>query len=146
MIFIDTGAFLARYLSHDQYHAQAVEFWEKIRQRKESCFTSNFVLDETFTLLGRRAGYDFAANRADNIYASKAISILRPGHEDELQAISFLRKYADHGISFTDCVSFVLMRRKRIKRAFFPTLGFYAHRICISHLQHYSLKPGNEPF
>lgn len=118
MIFIDTGAFLARYLSHDQYHAQAVEFWEKIRQRKESCFTSNFVLDETFTLLGRRAGYEFAAERADYIYASEVLAILRPDREDELKAIGFFKKYADQAVSFTDCISFVLMRQKKIRRVF----------------------------
>ena len=47
MIFIDTGAFLARYLSHDQYHYLAKVTWEKLTSRRESCFTSNFVLDET---------------------------------------------------------------------------------------------------
>jgi predicted nucleic acid-binding protein len=29
-----------------------------------------------------------------------------------------MRKYSDQAISFTDCVSFVLMRREGIKRAF----------------------------
>ena len=55
MIYIDTGAFLARYIKRDQYHQQAVEFWNQIRKKRERYFTSNFVLDETFTLLGRRA-------------------------------------------------------------------------------------------
>jgi len=56
MIYIDTGAFLARYLSKDQYHGEAHAFWDSIRRKSETCVTSNFVLDETFTLLGRRAG------------------------------------------------------------------------------------------
>jgi predicted nucleic acid-binding protein len=95
MIFIDTGAFIARYLSNDQYHQQSVEFWTKINKRKETCFTSNFVLNETFTLLGRRAGYEFAVQRANNIYASKALTILRPDRTDELKALNFFSKYAD---------------------------------------------------
>ena len=92
MIYVDTGAFLARYLSRDQYHQKAGAFWKKIRKNQESCFTSNFVLDETFTLLGRWAGYDFASQKAANIYASKHIIILRPTREDEIKAIyrSFL--------------------------------------------------------
>jgi predicted nucleic acid-binding protein len=64
VIYVDTGAFLARYLSRDQYHQKAGAFWKKIRKNQESCFTSNFVLDETFTLLGRWAGYDFASEKA----------------------------------------------------------------------------------
>ena len=80
--------------------------------------TSNFVLDETFTLLGRRAGYSFAAQRARNIYVSESLDILRPSREDEMKAISFFEKYSDHSLSFTDCVSFVLMKIKKIKRVF----------------------------
>jgi predicted nucleic acid-binding protein len=64
VIFIDTGAFLARYLSNDQHHRSALVVWEKLASNHENCVTSNFVLDETFTLLGRRAGYGFAVERA----------------------------------------------------------------------------------
>ena len=63
MTFIDTGAFLARYLPSDQHHRIAVTLWEKIRTTHEPCVTSNFVLDETFTILGRRASYAFAAEK-----------------------------------------------------------------------------------
>ena len=118
MIYVDTGPILARYLSNDQYHNQAVGFWDTIYKKVDSCLTSNFVLDETFTLLGRRAGYDFAAQRASNIYASRLITILRPTREDEIKAIEFFKKFAEHSVSFTDCISFVLMRREKIKRVF----------------------------
>jgi predicted nucleic acid-binding protein len=132
VIYIDTGALLARHLSKDRYHFQASSFWHSIRKKNETCMTSNFVLDETFTLLGRRAGYDFAAQRAKNIYSSKSISIIRPTREDELKAIDFFEKYSDHRISFTDCVSFVLMQTRKIKRVFtfdhhFQILGFQAY-------------------
>ena len=118
MIYIDTGAFLARYLSHDQHHRAAITFWDEIRKHRESCFTSNFVLDETSTLLGRRAAYEFAAQRARNIYASKLLTILRSKQEDEIRAIELFQKYADHRVSFTDFISFVLMSREKIKRVF----------------------------
>ena len=118
MIFIDTGAFLARHLPKDQYHRKAKNFWDSIRKKNETCVTCNFVLDETFTLLGRRAGYRFAAQRARNIYASDSLNILRPSREGELEAIDFFEKYSDQRLSFTDCVSFVLMKSKKIKRVF----------------------------
>ncbi len=130
MIFIDTGAFLARYLLNDQHHSSAVAVWEKLGSDRENCVTSNFVLDETFTLLGRRAGYDFALQRAKNIYASQALTICRPDREDEINALQFFGKYADQHVSFTDCISFVLMKREKINRAFsfgrhFEFAGFY---------------------
>lgn len=123
MIFVDTGAFLARYLRPDQHHERAREAWAAIADRRWRCFTSNFVLDETFTLLGRRASYDFAVARARNILASDALEVLRPNADDELRALDLFAKYADQQVSFTDCVSFVLVRRARIERVF----SFDAH-------------------
>lgn len=118
MIYIDTGAFLARYLTKDQHHNDAVKKWQKLSVEKEKCFTSNFVLDETFTLLGRWADYDFAAKKAHNIYTSNAFTILRPELDDELAALKYFKKYHDHSVSFTDCISFVLAKKNRIKRVF----------------------------
>jgi len=118
VIYIDTGAFLARYIKRDQYHQQAVDFWNELRKMRERCFTSNFVLDETFTLLGRRTGYKFAIQRARNIYLSKALTILRPTRENEMMALDIWDKYGDQGISFTDCISFAFMRKNKIKRVF----------------------------
>lgn len=118
MIFIDTGAFLAKYLADDQYHAQSIERWVRLVKKGHRCFTSNFVLDETLTLLARRAGYPFAAQTAKNIFSSKAIAVLRPEEKDELDAVRFFEKYADQEVSFTDCVSFALMQHYKLKRVF----------------------------
>ena len=130
MIFIDTGAFLARYLLNDQHHRNAVSVWEKLGSNRDNCITSNFVLDEMFTLLGRRAGHGFAVQRAKNIYASQALTICRPDREDEIKALQFFSKYADQHVSFTDCISFVLMKRGKINRVFsfdrhFELAGFH---------------------
>lgn len=118
MIFIDTGAFLARFIEQDQYHHKSILFWNELKNLQEQCFTSNFVLDETFTLLARRAGYSFAAQRAQNVYSSTQLTILRPTQEDELEAIELFEKYSDPAVSFTDCVSFVLMKKEKLQRAF----------------------------
>lgn len=118
MIFVDTGAFLARSIAQDQYHEKAVTIWGKIHNSQEQCLTSNFVLDEFITLLARRAGYSYAAERARNILSSRVFEILSPGHNDELEAVELFQKYADQKISFTDSVSFVLMRNRKIKRVF----------------------------
>lgn len=50
--------------------------------------------------------------------ASEILEVLRPTAEDELRALDLFEKYADQRVSFTDCVSFVLMRRSRIERVF----------------------------
>src|SRR2546428_735453 len=99
MIFVDTGAFLARYLVGDQYHHRAQRLWEKLQRDAERCTTSNFVLDETITLLARRSRYSFAAQKARLIYSSPLFQILRPTIEDERAALDWFEKYADQKVS-----------------------------------------------
>jgi predicted nucleic acid-binding protein len=131
VIFVDTGAFVARYVQRDGQHSRAKRVWAEIEKLRNACFTSNFVLDETFTLLGRQTSYAFAAERARALLGSKALTILRPDAEDELAALDLFARFADQKVSFTDCTSFVLMRRHRLSRAFtfdrhFLAAGFEA--------------------
>src|SRR5712692_2682600 len=116
MVFVDTGAFLARYLARDEHHKSAVAAWADLAGT--ALFTSNHILDETATLLGRRAGHSFAADRMDNIYGSQTIEILYSTKADELEALRWFRKFSDQRASFTDCISFALMKRLRIPVAF----------------------------
>jgi len=78
MIFIDTGVFLARYIEKDQLHYHTTAFWSDLMMQLKRLVTSNFVLDETATMPGRRTGYGFSAKCLLNIYASSLIQILRP--------------------------------------------------------------------
>lgn len=116
MIFVDTDAFLARYVVADEHHRAAAAIWKRLV--KSPLWTSSHVLDETLTLLGRRAGYGFAADRAEAIYSSNSFQILYSDREDEYQAIRLFRKFADQRVSFTDCVSFTLMKRAKLTTAF----------------------------
>lgn len=118
MIFVDTAAFLARHLERDQYHERASKAWKRLRVERARLVTSNFVLDELFTLLARRASYAFAAGRARHILSSEELEILRPDLETEIEAVDLFEKYADQKISFTDCTSFVLMRQHKIRQVF----------------------------
>jgi hypothetical protein len=118
VIFIDTGAFLARYVKHDQYHAEAFADWDQLARDGTRCFTSNLVLSETLTLLARRTDYRFAAERGRQLYSSSVLEILRPDINHEIAAIFLFEKYADQQVSFCDCDSFVLMRRLGIPDAF----------------------------
>ena len=127
MIFIDTGAFLARHVSHDQFHAKARRAWKDLEKAKSPLFTSNFVLDETFTLLARRTSYAFAADRAEAAYSSRVLTVLRPGPEAELEALALFRKLGDQEVPA--CVAFAVMGRHGLWRAFplnrhFAAAGF----------------------
>lgn len=117
-IFIDTGAFLARYIVRDQHHNSAMLKWAKLQKSNQKLFTSNFILDETITLLGRWVGEAFSFEKAHHIYRSELFTILRPDESDELQALEFYKKFSDKKIGFTDCISFALMKKCKIQRVF----------------------------
>ena len=129
MIFVDTGAFLARYLQRDEHHEDAIEGFALLERDRRPAVTSIHVLDETITLLGRWAGAAFASERARAIYASRVLRILRPTEDQELDALGEFERFADQTISYTDALSFVLMREADIQEAFafdrhFPPAGF----------------------
>jgi hypothetical protein len=116
--FIDTGAYLARYLVKDQHHKSAIAKWNKLQKSKTKYLTSNFVLDEMITLLGRWVGQEFALEKAYSIYSSESFLILRPEEKDEFYALELFKKFSDKKISFTDCISFSLMKKHKIQKVF----------------------------
>jgi len=118
MIFIDTGALIARFVGVDQHHVQALPLWKRIEETRPVCVTSNLVLSETLTYLGRRVDYRFAAQKGKILYASHWLGILRPTEEDDSMGLRYFEKYADQEVSFTDCVSFALMQKRKIRQAF----------------------------
>jgi len=93
MIFVDTGAFFARYDGRDSRHQVAVAYWQGLSRRGEPIATSNFVVNEVVTLLARRTSYSFAAARAKEIYSSDECEILRPTFQDETKAVVYLDRH-----------------------------------------------------
>jgi len=118
VIFIDTGAFLARHLKGDQHHAEATRVWQDLARSGEACLTTSFVVDEALTLLGRRAGNRMAAGVGRRLYESRVLEIHDPTREEQLAALATFEKYADQRVTFTDCLSFGLMKARRLDRVF----------------------------
>lgn len=118
MIFVDTGAFLARHLPRDQHHELAREAWQRLEDLREGLVTSNLVVNELVTLLTRWSSAQDATARARTLYASRALTIWRPDEDVEMTALGIVDKFGDQRVSFTDAVSFALMRRRGVRRAF----------------------------
>jgi uncharacterized protein len=115
VIFIDTGALLGLHRPQDQYHRESSRLWPTL---EPPLMTNNHVVDEFATALARLAGLPYAADRVADLYASPVIDVVGSTREDELEALRWMRKYADQKVSFTDCISFAMMRRHRIRTAF----------------------------
>lgn len=128
-LFVDTGAFLAKEIVSDQYHAAARQGWNEAERRGFRLVSSEYVFDESATLIiARRTHYSFAADWGRDVLDS-GIEWLRAEEEDLGKALGFMRKFADQGVSFTDCLSAVLMKRAGLKKVFgfdrhFEAMGF----------------------
>src|SRR4029434_5745053 len=56
-IFVDTSAWDAIEDSGDRHHAAALRFKEELVQQRARLYVTNFVLDESYTLLPYNIGY-----------------------------------------------------------------------------------------
>lgn len=127
-IFVDTGAFLAKEIANDQHHEVAMRVWKHLRGGRVAMLSSEHVLDEAMTLLARRTTYAWAAEWGRDALDS-GIVWLRADRTEWEDALRLMRKFADQAVSFTDCISFVLMRREGLREAFcfdghFTAAGF----------------------
>ena len=60
MIFVDTSALLALVNSRDTYHSKALSFKDSCVKTGLPLVTSDYVLDESYTIIRHRAGHQIA--------------------------------------------------------------------------------------
>jgi predicted nucleic acid-binding protein len=75
------------------------------------------VLDETITLCRYECGHDVALRVASRLLDGKSVHLARIGPDDESAALRLFRERPDKTDSFTDCTSFVMMRRLGLDKA-----------------------------
>jgi hypothetical protein len=120
-LFLDTSAFVAVEDLDDANHRRAVEFREKIRRGDtpfRTLYTSNYVVDETLTLLRFHCGHHVAVTFRKSLERSKVIGVLWVTEAFEKDAWKIFEKHSDKEYSFTDCTSFALMDAEAIRNAF----------------------------
>ena len=113
-LFVDTSAWFAFVNRGDRDHAKVRRL---LAAHAGRLVTTNFVFDETVTLCARRAGHAAAVRLGEAVLDARLVDLVRVGHEDETRAWDLFRRRSDKDYSFTDCVSFVVMRRLAITRA-----------------------------
>lgn len=129
--FIDSSGFFALLCADDAQHKAAQAWFDNFRSRSGSAVTTDYILDETATLLKARGGGHRLAGFFQLVADSSAIRIEWMHPVRFTKAANFLLRHADHTYSFTDCVSFAVMRELRLTDALttdkhFSEAGFTA--------------------
>ena len=128
-LFVDTSAWLALNNKNDQYHDEAVSKITKVRQQKIQLVTSEYVFNESVTIIRYRISHRAAVAFGDALISSNVASIEDITDEGRLKAWVLFKKYRDKDLSFTDCTSFALMVKLKLQKAFsfdnhFKQVGF----------------------
>jgi hypothetical protein len=128
-IFVDTGAWVALADEDDSHHKEAASIFPSILKTHKGLITSNLVVAESYILMLKGLGHSAAMNFLDRINGSPRIIRIYSTSDIEVEAEEILRKYQDQDFSYTDAVSFAIMKIHAVKKAFsfdkhFQTMGF----------------------
>lgn len=131
-LFIDTGAFYARFDEDDQHHGRVSTVFERIRNGDRAyrpLYTSQAVLAELATLILYRTSHADALDALTSIRGSASINVLVVDKPTFGSAVERFGEYDDHDISLVDHTTGVLANERDIEHVFafdsdFRTLGF----------------------
>ena len=113
-IFVDTGGWYAAIDRQDHGHEAARQFLENNRL---PLVTTDYIMDETVTLLQVRLGHGYAVRFLDSLQASRLVQLIYLSQAHINATAQLFRNRPDKGWSFTDCSSFVLMHEYRLRIA-----------------------------
>jgi len=116
-VLVDAGGWLALLDGDDTNHRAAIAIQHALTTHRSQLFITNFLVDETYTLIRSRLNHRLAVRFLDNIYAS-SVTRIRIIPDDEARAEEILRRYGDKKFSYTDATSFVVIARLHIEAAF----------------------------
>ena len=131
MILLDTSALIALGDRRDKNHKRAVEFLKKAA-KKTRFILPKHVLVEYIDGVTKRISKDKAIEELEKILNSRLIIIEFERKRDWEKAIEYFKKYQDIKIDLTDCLSFAIMERLKIKEAFTFDKDFKIHGLITS--------------
>ncbi len=108
-VFVDTSGWVALKHKGDTFWQSATALHRSLLTAGARYITSNFVLDEAYTLLLHRAGHHVAVELGEEIRTSRLVTVIPIIPDWEEEAWQMFKRYTDKTFSFTDVMSFVVM-------------------------------------
>lgn len=129
-VFFDTSGFFMLMDERDALHQKAVE-WLRSHRGQVRPVTTEWVVGETCTLLVARKRPHLVTKFLDYLDRSAALLLINPDETLLRSAKAMIRRQAEQGYSFVDCLSFCLMSERKIAAALttdahFQKAGFTA--------------------
>jgi uncharacterized protein len=113
-LFVDSWGWMTLAEPLDRKHAAARQCYENY-SRSGRVVTSNYVLDESLTLIFRRLRFDAAYNFSKAVLESSFVTVETVTEARFRSAFELRRRFSDKpNISFTDLTSIVIMTELRM--------------------------------
>lgn len=117
LLFVDTAGWMAQADAADPDHERTCAARDRWLESGGLLVISDYVLDETLTLLRMRLGLPAAERWWEKIEGSRRLRWEWVDASRCERARHWFFRWADKSFSFTDCTSFVLMRELGIRQA-----------------------------
>jgi len=118
VIFVDASAWIALADRSDSNHKKAAAVYPSFLTSNNRLITSNFVIAETYIVLLNELGHPAAFSFLERVKTSPRITRVYSTEDIESEAQAMLGKYRDQDFSYADAVSFTIMKRQKIRKAF----------------------------
>jgi uncharacterized protein len=116
--FLDTSYVLALELTNDQNHRAALKHWQSAVKSLPQLVTTSYIFDEVTTYFNNRGYHAKAVEVGNRLLGSPSLQLIHVDEDLFLESWQYFQKHQDKGYSFTDCVSFVVMKNLSIEMAF----------------------------
>lgn len=116
-LFLDTGYLIALEAADDHNHKVALAHWQGMSSDLPIIVTTSYVFDEVITFFNNRNRHAKAVEIGKLLLDSLSVNLI---HIDEAffhEVWRYFIQHSDKFYSFTDCTSFVVMKRQRIRAA-----------------------------
>lgn len=121
MIFVDTSGWHAAFIPDDPQYVRAARWY---RSNRQPLLTTDYVVDETLTLLRSRGHDRLALSLGRQFFAGTLAQIYYLTPDDVQEAWHTFAQFSDKDWSFTDCTSRVVIKRLGILEALAFDLHF----------------------
>ena|SRR5438876_1548037 len=115
--FVDSSGFYALLVRRDPAHARANDLLARSAAAGQRFVTTDYILDETATLLRSRGQGYLAKVLFETVFDSAACRVEWMDADAFARTRQFFLKHHDQAWSFTDCFSFCVMRELHLRDA-----------------------------
>ncbi len=117
-VFLDTSGLIALTDTDDAWHSKAAQVWQELLQGKRRLGTTSLVLIELADGLAKIHFRSIAVQLKDALTNSQNVELVQVDEALEAAAWKLFRERSDKEWGMTDCVSFTLMRDRKMADVF----------------------------